>query len=108
MNPRTRIPIGVIGCGTVAQYGHLPAIAKTKRLSLVAVSDLDAATCKKAAGLYGVDGYADYRELLSRREIQAVSVCTRVSSHFEIVSAALKAGKHVFCEKPFADTPQRC
>ncbi|MBI4027531.1 MAG: Gfo/Idh/MocA family oxidoreductase [Verrucomicrobia bacterium] len=103
-----RIQIGLIGCGTVAQYGHLPAIAKTPTLKLVAVAELDAATREKVAAQYGVAACADYRDLLARRDIQAVSVCTRVATHYEIGAAALRAGQHVFCEKPMADTPRRC
>src|SRR3989338_8791671 len=108
MSKKKITPVGLIGCGTVAQYGHLPAITKTRALSLVAVADLDRTAREKVSKHYGADGYEDYRDLLARRDIQAVSVCTRVATHYEIVAAALRAGKHVFCEKPFADTPRRC
>lgn len=103
-----KISIGLIGGGTVAQYGHLPAIAKTPVLSLAAVADPNPATRAQVAARYGAPAFADYRDLLKRPEIRAVSICTPVPTHYAIAAAALKAGVHVFCEKPLADSPQRC
>ena len=48
----------------------------------------------------------DYRQLLAREEIDAVSVCTPNALHEEIALAALKAGKHLYIDKPLADTAQ--
>jgi predicted dehydrogenase len=106
MTKSQKIPVGVMGCGTVAQYGHLPAIASTPGLQLAAIADVQAR--EDVAAQYVVPQYNDYRELLRNDEIQAVTICTRVESHYEIARAALQAGKHVFCEKPLADSPQRC
>ena len=46
--------------------------------------------------------FTDYRDLLKLKEIDAVSVCTPNKAHCEITVNALKAGKHVLCEKPMA------
>jgi len=102
------IGIGLIGCGRVADYGHLPTIAASPQWVLRGVSDLDPAALERQATRYGVPGYADYHELLAREDIALVTICTRVDTHFEIASAALCAGKHVFCEKPMAATEQEC
>ncbi len=48
--------------------------------------------------------YEDYRQLIARKDIEVVHVCTPNSSHSEITVAALHAGKHVMCEKPMAKT----
>jgi predicted dehydrogenase len=105
--PTEPIPVALIGCGTVAQYGHLPAIAQTPELKLVAVADANAETARAVATKYSASGYTDYRELLARPDVQGVTVSTQLPQHYEVVAAALKAGKHVFCEKPLTDTPER-
>jgi UDP-N-acetylglucosamine 3-dehydrogenase len=56
----------------------------------------------------GVQGYVDYRQLLEREDIDAVSICTTDERHVEPAVAAAQAGKHVFVEKPLALTPQEC
>jgi predicted dehydrogenase len=104
-NPRS-IPVALIGCGTVAQYGHLPAIAQTPELDLVAVADANEETAGAIAQEYSTAAYIDYRALLARPDVQGVTVSTPLPLHYEIVAAALNAGKHVFCEKPFTDTPE--
>ncbi len=108
MSQTQLIPVAVIGCGTVAQYGHLPTIDVEPGLKLVAVADVNPATVAQTAEKYGAQGYDDYRALLKRDDIKAVTVATPLDLHYEVAAAALKAGKHVFCEKPFADTPRRC
>jgi predicted dehydrogenase len=95
--------LGVVGCGTVAGYGHIPALAKSSEVELVALSDLREARLQELGKKFGVKRlYADYHELLAQPDIDAVTVATPVGSHHEVVMAALRAGKHVFCEKPIA------
>jgi|GEM_PF-400618 len=106
--PDHSIGIGLIGCGRVADYGHLPAIAANPDWELRGLSDLNPEALERQASRYGVPGYADYHDLLAREEIDLVTICTRVDTHFEIASAALCAGKHVFCEKPMAATEEEC
>jgi UDP-N-acetylglucosamine 3-dehydrogenase len=97
------IGIGVIGCGGIAQEAHLPNYAKESQVRLVAVADTDEARAREVAARFGVPNvYTDYRQLLARDDIQAVSVCTPNYLHAEQTIAALQAGKHVLCEKPMA------
>lgn len=97
--------LGLIGCGTVALGGHLPAIAESTDFKLAALSDVRADHLEEVGKRYGVERlYTDYRELLAHEDIDAVTITTPVGSHYSMALAALAAGKHVFCEKPLADT----
>ncbi|HQD39912.1 MAG TPA: Gfo/Idh/MocA family oxidoreductase [Bacillota bacterium] len=94
---------GVIGCGTVAEWGHLPAIAALPEAELVAVADLDIQRAERLGRRFGADLiFQDYRELLACPEIEAVVVATPVETHHQIVMAAAQQKKHVLCEKPIA------
>jgi myo-inositol 2-dehydrogenase/D-chiro-inositol 1-dehydrogenase len=98
--------IGVIGCGTIANSAHLPAIRRlSDRLRLVAVADVREELAARAAREFGAEAYyTDYRDLLARRDVAIVDVCTPEFLHGEQVPAAAAAGKHILCEKPMADS----
>ena len=101
----SKLKIGIIGCGGIANDKHMPAMAKQSEVELVAFCDLIIERAEKAAADYGFAGakvYTDYRELLEDKSIDAVHVLTPNVSHCEITCAALEAGKHVMCEKPMA------
>ncbi len=101
--------IGVVGCGTVAGYGHMPAIAASKHWRLLAVSDLDERRLAKVAGQYRpAHAFKDYRELVALKDLDAVVVSTFMQAHHAVTLAALASGKHVFCEKPMAETVEQC
>ena len=92
--------IGVIGAGSISN-AHLDAYQKNKKCNIKAIADLNEKQAKTAAENYEIpDVYTDYKELLSDQEIDAVSICTPTFTHKQIVLDALKAGKHVLCEKP--------
>jgi hypothetical protein len=98
--------IGVIGCGTIANSAHLPAIRHlSDRLRLVAVADVREEQAARAAREFGAEAYyTDYRQLLARPDIAIVDICTPEFLHREQVVAAAEAGKHILCEKPMADS----
>lgn len=94
--------IGIIGTGSLS-HAHINAYIKLENVSVKAGCDINKnrviSFCKK----YDVpDYYTDYRDLLLDKTIDAVSICTWNDTHAEISIAALKAGKHVLCEKPLA------
>jgi myo-inositol 2-dehydrogenase/D-chiro-inositol 1-dehydrogenase len=103
-----RLRIGLIGAGTIAQSAHLPAIRRLAgELELVAITDVRAEVAADAARRFGAEAwYVDYRELLSRPDIDLVDICTPEFLHGEQAVAAAEAGKHVLCEKPMASTLQ--
>ena len=94
---------GIIGCGTVAECGHLPAIAALPAAELVAVADLNFERAKALGQRFGAGKiFQDYHDLLACPEIEAVVVATPVETHHQIVLAAAQQKKHVLCEKPIA------
>lgn len=97
--------IGIIGAGHIISR-HAPAyLAEPELAKLVAVSDLDPARAEVAARKYGFAvSTADYRELLNHPDVHAVSICTPPATHTDLIIDALRAGKHVLCEKPLATT----
>lgn len=95
---------GIIGCGVIAPT-HRQAIDACDAAELVAVCDTDEKQVRSfLAGMNGaaaeIRTYSDYRELVQDRNVDIVSVCTPSGLHWEGVTAAARAGKHVLCEKP--------
>lgn len=101
-----RIKVGIIGCGSIAKYRHIPEHAMNENVEIVAFCDVVAARAHAFADQYNAKAYVDYTELLENEEIDAVSVCTPNSLHAPVSIAALKAGKHVLCEKPMATSSE--
>jgi predicted dehydrogenase len=101
-----KVKVGIIGSGGIAQSCHIPGyLSIPDECEIVAVCDASPEIAKKAADLVGSPKtYTDYHELLSDPDIHAVSVATPNKFHKDPTIAALKAGKHVLCEKPLAMT----
>lgn len=99
------VRIAVIGTGGIAE-AHLYAYSKAvDRARVVAVVDIAEERARRAAAQFGVlDLATDYRDVLARDDVDAVSICTPPALHVEISVAALRAGKHVLCEKPVSPT----
>ncbi|OPX24352.1 MAG: hypothetical protein B1H04_02275 [Planctomycetales bacterium 4484_123] len=99
--PRT-IKVGVIGSGGISRV-HLEGYQKSPYSEVLAVCDIDPARAKQRAEQFDVPYWFDSAdELLKLREIQAVSICTPNYDHKGSTLKALRAGKHVLCEKPIA------
>src|SRR5512133_2884406 len=101
------IKIGVIGCGKIAQFRHIPEYAANPNVELVGFYDINQKRAADLAKKFGGQAYQSLEELLAA-DIDAVSVCTPNYVHAEQTIAALKAGKHVLCEKPMAGSMQEC
>ena len=94
-----KLGVGVIGCGMISG-NHFHALEKLENVALRAVCDIDEEKLQKAMEAQHVDGCADWRDLISRDDIDAVHICVPHHLHAETSIAALRAGKHVLCEKP--------
>lgn len=100
--------IGILGCGKIAQVRHIPEYIANKDARLVAFFDTDAQRTAEIAAKYGGKACASAKELLADSTIDAVSVCVANHAHAELAIEALRAGKHVLCEKPMAVTLAEC
>ena len=99
------IKVGIIGCGGIANGKHMPSLAKVEGCEMVAFCDIVLERAEKAAKQYGTPDakvFTDYKDLLAMEEIDVVHVLTPNRSHSFITVDALRAGKHVMCEKPMA------
>jgi predicted dehydrogenase len=97
-----KLRIGVIGVGQIGQ-AHLDNYKAISEVEVVAISDRNETHAQRMAVRYGIpDSYTDFHELLARPDILAVDVCLHNNLHMPVSVAALRAGKHVYCEKPMA------
>jgi predicted dehydrogenase len=99
--PSFALKIGIIGVGFGAQV-HVPAF-RSEGWEVAAICSRSREKAQKAAAEAGIDGiYTDPMELIGRDDLAAVSIITPPGAHHALAIAALRAGKHVLCEKPFA------
>lgn len=95
------VRLGIVGLGFGAS-AHLPAFLSMPDVKVVAVADAGSGKARQVAAATGVPRAFDgWKGLIESREIDAVSVATPPGSQAAVVCAALDAGKHVLCEKPF-------
>lgn len=102
----SRVRIGVVGCGAIAQIQHLPHLKELRdRFDLVAVCDVSRRLVEFIGEQYTVPHrFTDYRELLAAN-VDAVLLCF-ADPKTEVAVATLRAGKHVFIEKPMCFSVQ--
>lgn len=100
---------GVIGCGGIAYRRTIPeGIVPAPSAELVAVMDSDQAVARRVGDDFGVESHSDEAAILARPDVQVVYIASPAYLHAEQVLGALKADKHVFCEKPLALTTGEC
>jgi UDP-N-acetyl-2-amino-2-deoxyglucuronate dehydrogenase len=104
--PPKKIGFAIVGTGTIAAF-HARAIAGTPGAELRAVHNRNAAKARAFAAEFGAVAVDDYGELLRRPDIDAVCVTVPSGAHGEVAIEALRAGKHVLCEKPLEITTER-
>ncbi len=105
--PSERITFGCIGVGGQGSGNMRRFNSKKGGSEVLAVCDVDAGHREKArnsAGISSESSYNDFRSLLAREDIDAVSVGTPDHWHVPVSIAAVRAGKDVFCEKPLTLT----
>lgn len=95
--------VAVIGCGAIANSAHIPSYVANPKTEIKYFCDIILDRAQAAVNQYGCGtAVVDYKEVLADEEVEAVSICTPNKVHSEIAIAAMKAGKHVLCEKPAA------
>ncbi len=99
------IKVAVIGCGTIANAAHIPSYLNNPEAKILYFCDILPERAEAAVEKYGCGkAVTDYKEVLADPQVEAVSVCTPNHLHPRIAIDALRAGKHVLCEKPAART----
>ena len=102
-----KVRAGVIGVGAFGSL-HARVYSELESTELVAVADVNEECLSAATARLGVEGYADYNQLLERDDIDVVNICTTDRLHVEPVTAAARAGKHILVEKPLAISVEDC
>jgi hypothetical protein len=115
--PSARLNVGLIGRGRMSG-GHLRTMLGREDVQVMAVCDVDrtraeegrrtadeAYAAARRSGTYrGCAAYQDFRDLLARPDIDAVIIVTPDHWHSPLSTAAARAGKHIYCEKPVSLT----
>lgn len=101
--------VALVGAGNLARWVHLPNLKKMPMVALRAVHSASGARGKNYAQRFGAEYCAtDYEEILKDPAVRVVFIVSRNQHHAPQALAALRAGKHVFVEKPMALTREEC
>ncbi|WP_261806726.1 Gfo/Idh/MocA family protein [Lapidilactobacillus luobeiensis] len=95
------VNFGIIGCGSIANV-HATVINNIPDAHLVACCDIDAVKGREFARRFECQFYLDADSLIKRSDIDVITIATPHYLHGQMAIAALRAGKHVICEKPMA------
>jgi predicted dehydrogenase len=107
--PKAQVEVALIGAGNLAKWEHLPVIRQLPGAALRAVYSTAGVRGKSYALRFGANYCAsDYDEVLRDPDVDMVLIASRNQHHAAQALAALRAGKHVFVEKPMALTREEC
>jgi predicted dehydrogenase len=96
-----KVRIGVAGTGHLGNL-HTKMLAQISNVDLIGVFDADAAKAQKVASEHGTKAYASLGKMLG--DVQAVSIATTTTTHYDVACQALERGLHTFIEKPITET----
>ncbi len=103
-----KVRYAVIGAGFFGEK-HIEVLSTLSNVEVLAACRRSIEPLKETAQKYNIPHiYTDYKELLANKDIDAVSITTHVNDHRQPTIDALKAGKHVFLEKPMAKSVAEC
>jgi myo-inositol 2-dehydrogenase / D-chiro-inositol 1-dehydrogenase len=102
---KNKLRLGIVGCGWATANLHLPALRRIPEYGVVALADVDKNRVEECGNRWGVPHrFTEALPLIEHPDIDAVAVCVPPGDHATIGTAAIKAGRHVFIEKPLALT----
>lgn len=99
----SKLRVGVVGVGHIGK-NHARLYAAQSAAQFTAIYDIDAAKAQQMAEQFGVAAASSLEDFAGR--VDAASVSTPTSSHFEIARSLLESGKHLLVEKPIAENPE--
>jgi predicted dehydrogenase len=106
---RDRLNVALVGAGNIAKWAHLPAVSRSQGAALRAIHSNQGVRGKSYARRFGAEYCTtDFEEILHDPDVDIVLIATRNAHHAPQALAALRAGKHVFVEKPMALTAEDC
>ena len=94
----SKVKVGIIGCGYMAQYAHIPCLAMIEDAEITAICDPRKKITDTLSKKYNIPNVTDSDEELVKMDIDAVVVLTTVAWHKHHIVMALEAGKHVLTE----------
>ena len=100
-----KLKLGLVGADAAGKgwgpAAHIPALRGIEQIELAALCTSRPKSAAAAAKAFGIDrAYYDINELVAQPDIDIISTVVRIPNHYEVVMAALNAGKHVYCEWP--------
>jgi len=96
-----KIKVGIVGLGTISKDVHIPILSTFEDVEIKAATEVDLERGEGIARKWKISKvYADYDEMYSNYDLDAVFICTPSFLHYEASKRALEHGIHVFCEKP--------
>ena len=101
------VRVGVVGCGVVASYGHIPAINRAPEAKLVGFADPNKERREAEAAKYDCPCFESFEAMVREVEMDAVSIPTQPNIKLDMIRIAAASGLHAFCEKPLTDTAEQ-
>jgi predicted dehydrogenase len=96
-----KLRVGILGCGPISQAAHFESANKASNAELYAICDIaEDLRTRMAATHAPKKSYANYDDMLTDANVDAIVIATSDAFHVSAAISALKAGKHVLCEKP--------
>ncbi len=106
---RETVRIGLLGCGTISQFAHIPALMRARGVDFAAICDAAPDQLQAMGARAGVTKlFTDYGEFLADSGVDAVMIAVPDEFHFSLTRRALEAGKHVLVEKPLGVNSEEC
>ncbi len=100
--------VGIIGAGRIGSLHAKSITYNVPSAKVLGITDVNKEGIAELAEKLGIEKiYADYKEMLADKEIDAVLICSSTDTHADIAIDAANAGKHIFCEKPVDLTPEK-
>ena len=101
MSDKHVIRVGVIGAGRIGKIHAENLATRVPGAVVAAIADIDLKAAKELADRLHVENvYSDFNQIINDQSIDAVAICSSTDTHADLIIAAAKSGKYIFCEKP--------